>query len=35
VFSPKVLKGNVQMLPAGPKEAAAELIRVLKEKYIL
>jgi hypothetical protein len=25
----------VQMLPAGPKEAALELIRVLKEKYIL
>ena len=35
VFSPKVLKGNVQMLPGGPKEAAVELIRVLKEKYIL
>jgi hypothetical protein len=30
-----VLKGNVQMLPGGPKEAALELIRVLKEKYIL
>jgi electron transfer flavoprotein beta subunit len=35
VFSPKVLKGKVQMLQGGPKEAAAELIRVLKEKYIL
>jgi len=35
VFSPKVLKGKVQMLPGGPKEAAVELIRVLKEKYIL
>jgi electron transfer flavoprotein alpha/beta subunit len=35
VFSPKVHKGNVQMLQGGPKEAAAELIRVLKEKYIL
>jgi electron transfer flavoprotein beta subunit len=35
VFSPKVLKGDVQMLPGGPKEAAAKLIRVLKEKYIL
>ena len=35
VFSPKVLRGKVQMLPAGPKEAATELIRVLKEKYIL
>jgi len=35
VFSPKVLKGNVTMLEGGPKEAAAELIRVLKEKYIL
>ena len=32
VFSPKVLKGNVQMLQGGPGEAAAELIRVLKEK---
>jgi len=35
VFSPKVLKGKVQMLGGGSKEAAAELIRVLKEKYIL
>jgi electron transfer flavoprotein beta subunit len=35
VFSPKVLKGKVEMLPGGPREAAAELIRVLREKYIL
>jgi electron transfer flavoprotein alpha/beta subunit len=35
VFAPKVLKGNVDMLQGGPKEAAAELIHVLKEKYIL
>lgn len=35
VFSPKVLKGKVQLLPEKPEEAAAELVRVLKEKYIL
>lgn len=35
VFSPKVLKGDVQMLQGLPKEVAAELIRVLKEKHIL
>jgi electron transfer flavoprotein beta subunit len=35
VFSPKLLKGKVQMLQGGPKEIALELIRVLKERYIL
>jgi len=35
VFSPKVLKGKVEMIPGAPKEAARELIRVLREKYIL
>jgi electron transfer flavoprotein beta subunit len=35
VFSPKVLKGKVEMLEGKPREAAARLIRVLKEKYVL
>lgn len=35
VFSQKVLKGKWEMLEGGPKEAAAGLIRVLKEKYLL
>jgi electron transfer flavoprotein beta subunit len=35
VFSPKVLKGKVEMLEGKPREAAARLIRVLKERYIL
>ena len=35
VFSPKVIKGKVEMLDGEPKEAAAKLVRVLKEKYLL
>jgi electron transfer flavoprotein beta subunit len=35
VFSPKVLKGKVEMLDGAPKEAAARLVQVLKEKYVL
>ena len=35
VFSPKVLKGKVEMIEGRPKEAAARLIRVLQERYVL
>jgi electron transfer flavoprotein alpha/beta subunit len=35
VFSPKVMKGRVEMLEGGPREAAAGLVRVLREKFIL
>ncbi|MFH1090967.1 MAG: electron transfer flavoprotein subunit beta/FixA family protein [Pseudomonadota bacterium] len=35
IFSPKVLKGEVQMLTGAPPEVAAALVRLFKEKYIL
>ncbi|MEW6665933.1 MAG: electron transfer flavoprotein subunit beta/FixA family protein [Thermodesulfobacteriota bacterium] len=35
VFSPKVLKGRVEMLEGKPREAAAQLIRVLQERHML
>lgn len=35
VFSPKILKGNVVMLSGVPKDAASQLIRALKGKYLL
>ncbi|MBN1103349.1 MAG: electron transfer flavoprotein subunit beta/FixA family protein [Deltaproteobacteria bacterium] len=35
VFSPKMLKGRVEILEGEPGEAAAGLVRVLREKFIL
>jgi electron transfer flavoprotein alpha/beta subunit len=35
VFSPKVMKGRVEMFEGGPREVAAGLVRVLREKFIL
>ena len=35
VYTPKLLKGNVEMLEGSPEEAARKLVEKLKEKYII
>jgi electron transfer flavoprotein beta subunit len=33
VFTPKVLKGEAEMLEGSPEETARNLVKILKEKY--
>jgi electron transfer flavoprotein beta subunit len=35
VYTPKLLKGNLEMLEGGPEEAAHKLVEKLKEKYLI
>ncbi len=35
VYTPKLIKGRVEMLEGGPEGAARQLVRKLKEKYII
>ena len=35
VYTPKLLKGKVEMLEGGPEEAARKFVDILKEKYII
>jgi electron transfer flavoprotein beta subunit len=35
VYTPKLLKGKVEMLDGGPEEVAGKLVGKLKEKYII
>jgi electron transfer flavoprotein beta subunit len=35
VYTPKLIKGRVEMLEGGPEEAARQLVGKLKEKYII
>jgi hypothetical protein len=35
VYTPKLIKGKVEMLEGGPEEVACKFIGKLKEKYII